>query len=146
MTAQKKPDWVRHTSNREFNRNTPRELYPQTNLKSKLPSEFAVKIYCKDKMKTRIRKKIICNELEALAHVNHPRVIQFLGNSETLTQKHILMEYLKGQGLESFLKRFLQKRVPLKMARPILKQILEGLEYLHDQNIFHRGRILIWFF
>ena len=96
-------------------------------------------------MKTRIRKKIICNELEALACVNHPKVIQFLGNSETLTQKHILMEYLKGQGLESFLKRFLQKRVPIKMAKPILKQVLEGLEYLHAQNIYHRGKILVTF-
>lgn len=107
---------------------------------SSVPAEVAVKVYSKEKMKSSVRKKIIQNEFEVLSRINHPRIIRFYQKVETKRQIHLLMEYFRGQGLDSFLKRFLQKRVPQKIGKPILRQILEGLEYLHLNHIYHRGR------
>ena len=105
-----------------------------------IPGEIAVKVYQKEKMKSSVRRRIIQNEFEVLSRIDHHRIIKFYQKVETKRQIHLLMEYFKGQGLESFLKRFLQKRVPQKIGKPILRQILEGLEYLHDHHIYHRGK------
>ena len=69
--------------------------------------------------------------------------MKFYKKIETNKQIHFLLEYFKGQGLDKFLKRFLQKRVPQKIAISILNQILKGLIYLHQNNIFHRGNTII---
>lgn len=111
----------------------------QVRLAQSVPGEIAVKVYLREKMKSSVRRKIVQNEFEVLRRLDHPRVIKFFQKVETPRQIHLLMEYFRGQGLESFLKRFLQRRVPQKIGRPILRQILEGLEYLHGQSIFHRG-------
>ena len=90
-------------------------------------------------MKSKIRKKIIQNEFEVLKETSHPKIIKFYQRFETKTQIHLIMEYFRGQGLDCFLKRFLQRKVPQKMAKPILKQVLHGLQYLHENNVYHRG-------
>jgi serine/threonine protein kinase len=104
-----------------------------------VPSEIAIKVYSKEKMKSSVRRRIIQNEFEVLSKIDNFRIIKFYQRIETNKQIHFLMEYFKGQGLDCFLKRFLQKRIPQKMGKPILRQILEGLEYLHENNIYHRG-------
>lgn len=92
-------------------------------------------------MKSKIRKKIIENEFEVFKSIDHPFVIKFYDRIDTETQIHFIMEYFKGQGLDSFLKRFIQKRVPIKILKPILSQILHGMNYLHMNNIYHRGTV-----
>lgn len=109
-------------------------------LGEKVPIELAVKVYSKEKMKSSVRRKILQNEFDVLCRVEHPSVIQFYQKLETRSEIHFLMEYFKGQGLDCFLRRFLQKRIPRKVAKPILRQVLEGLDYLHRQSIFHRGK------
>ena len=114
----------------------------QKNLSKNLPSEFAVKVYSKEKMKSKIRRQIIRNEYQVLAKIDHAKIIKFYEKAETKTQIHLIMEYFKGQGLDCFLKRFLQKRIPCKLAKPILKQVLHAIQYLHERSIYHRGTVI----
>lgn len=109
--------------------------------KSDFPEETAVKVYIKEKMKSKIKKKIIENEYKVLKSINHPYIIKFYDRIDTHTQIHFVMEYFKGHGLDVFLKRFIHKKIPIKIAKPILIQILHGLDYLHTNNIYHRGNL-----
>ena len=111
------------------------------NNNSFLPNEIAVKVYIKEKMKSKIRQKIIENEYQVLKILDHSNIIKFYDRINTSSQIHLIMEFFKGQGLDVFLKRFIQKRLPSKIAKPILIQILKGLDYLHNNNIYHRGII-----
>ena len=123
----------------QINNKTSSKQEETIKLINSVPGEIAVKVYSKDKMNSSVRRRIIQNELDVLSKIDHFRIIKFYQRVETKKQIHFLMEYFKGQGLDCFLKRFLQKRVPQKMGKPILRQILEGIEYLHENSIYHRG-------
>ena len=48
------------------------------------------------------------------------------------------MEHVKGKSLYSYLKLRKYRRVSEYEAKVIFKQIVEGVNYLHKQNISHR--------
>eukprot|EP00592_Proboscia_alata_P000860 CAMPEP_0194372086 /NCGR_PEP_ID=MMETSP0174-20130528/20384_1 /TAXON_ID=216777 /ORGANISM="Proboscia alata, Strain PI-D3" /LENGTH=996 /DNA_ID=CAMNT_0039150383 /DNA_START=634 /DNA_END=3621 /DNA_ORIENTATION=+ len=86
-------------------------------------------------------------EIEVMKLLNHPNIVRYLGaevdNSKSLL--HIFQEWVPGGSLASLLRKFgpFGKRV----ICIYLRQILEGLEYLHDNHIIHRdvkgGNILV---
>jgi hypothetical protein len=128
-------------NNLEFYNKQENEILEKICLSPSIPTKVAVKVYVKEKMKSKIRTKIINNEYEVLQKIKHPFIIQFFQKIETKKQIHFLMEYFRGQGLDIFLKRFIHKRLPFKMAKNVLKQLLKALVYLHDNNIYHRGNL-----
>jgi serine/threonine protein kinase len=48
------------------------------------------------------------------------------------------MEHVKGKSLYSYLKEKKYRRIEEKEVKQIFKQIVEGVNYLHKQNIAHR--------
>jgi MAP/microtubule affinity-regulating kinase len=48
------------------------------------------------------------------------------------------MEHVKGKSLYSYLKARKYRRVEEREAKQIFKQVVEGVNYLHKQNIAHR--------
>ena len=68
---------------------------------------------------------------------NHPRIIKFFGfvTDVTEVQLMIIMEYLEGGSLANKLKD--KKPLPNNSVYKYFVQILEGVDFLHQRNIYH---------
>ena len=76
-------------------------------------------------------------EIEILSKLNHKNIITYYGTKRTNQCFHIFLEYCIGGSIAKMLEdfRFFTENV----IRKYTKQILEGLEYLHANNVVHRG-------
>ena len=79
-------------------------------------------------------------EAEVLSKLDHPNIVKFHRTHESEYHYFIVMELVKAGSLWDFLRLRLNAKKPLdeKECRIIMKQIFEGLEYLHSMNILHR--------
>jgi serine/threonine protein kinase len=81
--------------------------------------------------------KALETEIVMFSRLRHPRVVKYFG-TERLPDGNIriFLEYLPGGSLQQMLQRF----GPLEEAlvRRIMLQVLEGIQYLHSENICHR--------
>jgi len=75
-------------------------------------------------------------EVEALARIDHPGVVNVLGSGKLPDGKpYIVMQYVNGVTLRSEIPT---EGMELERAAHILKQIGAALEHVHEQKIFHR--------
>ena len=75
-------------------------------------------------------------EVEALARIDHPGVVNVLSAGQLPDQRpYIAMQYVRGVTLRS---QILSEGMNLERAAAILKQIGEALEDIHEKGIFHR--------
>jgi serine/threonine protein kinase len=75
-------------------------------------------------------------EVEALARIDHPGVVNVLGSGKLPDGKpYIVMQYVNGVTLRS---QIPTEGMELERAANLLKQIGAALEHVHEQKIFHR--------
>lgn len=98
----------------------------------------AIKIYEKDKIMDPQRKKSVKREIKLLKMMSHPFIIKLYETLETNHHINIIMEYVGGPSLYSYLKSQPSKKLPENEARRIFKQITEALQYCHKKCITHR--------
>jgi mitogen-activated protein kinase kinase kinase len=75
-------------------------------------------------------------EIDLLQGLQHTNIVQYLGTSCDDNHLNIFLEYVPGGSIAGMLKQYNTFREPL--IRNFVRQILEGLAYLHDRNIIHR--------
>jgi serine/threonine protein kinase len=77
-------------------------------------------------------------EITLLKDLDHEHVVEYLGydNDETEGVINIFLEYVSGGSISSRLARHGAFEEPV--VRHFTRQILLGLEYLHDRKILHR--------
>ena len=78
-------------------------------------------------------------EVNIMRKLVHPNIVRYLGTefiSTPTPQFCILLEYVPGGSIASMLKQF--GRFTDKIVREYTRQILQGLAYLHRNNIIHR--------
>ena len=80
-------------------------------------------------------KKIIY-ETNLMKKLNHPNITKILELFEEKEYILIIMEYINGGNLFSFLKK--HRKVSEKTAKLLYKQIILGIKYMHEKNIVHR--------
>lgn len=75
-------------------------------------------------------------EMTILANTQHPNIIKLI---EVLIDKHILMifEYVESD-MQKYFKSLVSTESRLSIAKSFLRQMLQGLDYLHNNNILHR--------
>lgn len=78
----------------------------------------------------------ITSEIELLRCLDHPNIVRCKGSEELDKHLHIVLEYCGNGSLRDVLKRF--GKVPETLAAVYLRQVVEGLAYLHQQGIIHR--------
>lgn len=100
--------------------------------------QFAVKTYKKEKMNTKTRRKIIEDEIAVLQICKHKNIMKFIRKIETSSEIHLVLEYIRGKSLASYLKTFPNQCLPEQKAKSILAKILDAIVYLHANNIYHR--------
>lgn len=89
-----------------------------------------------------ISKIYFNNEIYILKHLpHHNNIIQYNTLYQTLSSYYVVTEYCNGGSLETALSMYYVKhKRPLSesIARYICKEIINGLYYLHSNNIIHR--------
>ena len=75
-------------------------------------------------------------ELSILRKLHHPNIVSLKGFYEDAENYYIIMELVPGGDLMGFVEEF--RRVGEEATRVITKQILEGINYVHQLGISHR--------
>ena len=95
----------------------------------------AIKSFNKSNFNSENMKKILY-ETNLMRKLNHPNITKILDLFEDKDYILIIMEYINGGNLFSFLKK--RRKVSEKTAKFLFKQIILGIKYMHKQNIVHR--------
>lgn len=75
-------------------------------------------------------------EINVLSKLQHPKVVQYLGSERVMDSLCTYLEYLSGGSLTHILNRF--GPLPERIVRLYVKQVVEGLTYLHANGVIHR--------
>ena len=75
-------------------------------------------------------------EVDVLKQLKHENIVQYLGTERTEDAIHIFLEFVPGGSIASLLAKF--GPFPESVIRVYTRQILRGLEYLHQKGIMHR--------
>ncbi|GAA5861956.1 hypothetical protein JCM8547_001538 [Rhodosporidiobolus lusitaniae] len=77
----------------------------------------------------------LSNEVGLLQRLAHPSVVKYEGVIRTENYLNIILEFAEGGSLQSTLKQYGQ--LPETLVATYVVKILEGLSYLHSQNVVH---------
>ncbi|BGP24123.1 Protein kinase of the Mitotic Exit Network [Rhodotorula toruloides] len=78
----------------------------------------------------------IMSEIDLLKNLHHPNIVQYRGYARTSTSLYIVLEYCENGSLSAIIKKF--GRIPESLVGLYTLQVLQGLQYLHDQGVIHR--------
>jgi serine/threonine protein kinase len=83
--------------------------------------------------------KNIKNELNLLKNCYNKNIVELLGYTKDEKYIYLIFDLIKGGDLNNLLK---QNKLKDHQKLKILLGISEGMEYLHNLNILHRGKYL----
>jgi len=115
------------------------EVYYTTKKKSN--QVFATKRVDKSKALSENMKNYFLNEIDILKNTNNSNVIKLYEVKNSENNFYLVMEYCNGGTLEEFFEKYYDKFLkpfPEAFVHHILKQISNGIYYLHKSNIIHR--------
>ena len=81
--------------------------------------------------------KYLNYEISIMKELNHPNIIQFIDYFESHNHVYVIMEYCNGGSLSSCLKKY-GKPFPISILQYFMRQIVDGLQYIHFKKIIHR--------
>lgn len=80
-------------------------------------------------------------ELRLLHGLNHKNIVKIKGVEKTVNNIYFILEYCNGGNLLDFMhayKRVNNSQLPEKIVQKILRQLIEGLQYMHNNRTVHR--------
>ena len=86
--------------------------------------------------------KYLLNEIDILKDINHPNIIKLIKIHEDQAKVYIVTEFYNGGNLSENLEKYKNennKAFPEDIVQYIMRQIIEGMKYLHNKKIIHRG-------
>ena len=82
-------------------------------------------------------KQRFVSEADLLRRLNHPNIISTYDSFYANNTAYYVMEYCNGVNLRCYSNNF-SRRVSYEEGINLLCQVMNGLEYIHSQGIFHR--------
>ncbi|XP_066997431.1 calcium/calmodulin-dependent protein kinase type 1 isoform X3 [Anabrus simplex] len=102
--------------------------------KEKPGQMFAVKII--DKKALKGKEDSLENEIKVLRRLKHPNIVQLLETFEDKHKVYLIMELVTGGELFD---RIVEKgSYTEKDASDLIRQVLEAVDYMHEQGVVHR--------
>lgn len=104
--------------------------------KNKVQSILACKIVDKTSTPTVFLKNFFQRELDIIRHLNHPSIIQIHSLLQCGEKIFIFMRYAENGDLFNYVNN--AGPIPENQCKIWTQQLVNGLKYLHKQNIAHR--------
>ncbi len=77
-------------------------------------------------------------EVEALQELVHPNICQLLGTCNLNNQACLVLEYVCGGDLHTYIHSEEGVKVPLSKLLALMVQVAEGITYIHSKDYIHR--------
>ena len=96
----------------------------------------AVKSFIKAELKNSQNMTKILYETNLMRKLNHPNITKILETFEDDKYILIIMEYINGGNLFSFVKK--RRKLSEKISKFLFRQIILGIQHIHSKKIVHR--------
>ena len=86
-------------------------------------------------------KKYFDNEISIMKELNHPNIVRFYDLLTSYSHYYVIMEYCNGGSLTKCLKKYkhlYRKPFTQEIVQYLMRQIIDGLKYIHSKKIIHR--------
>ncbi|KAI1418387.1 cell division control protein [Hypoxylon sp. FL1857] len=80
--------------------------------------------------------RMIEAEIDLLKNLNHDNIVKYIGFVKSTDCLNIILEYCENGSLHSICKAY--GKFPENLVGVYMTQVLQGLQYLHDQGVIHR--------
>lgn len=100
--------------------------------------KVAIKIYDKAKFQDSSRLRNAQREIQILKKLNHSNVLKMYEAIETEEHLYLVLELISGFSLNDYVKKFPERRLAESDACKIFYQIIQALEYCHNNEVTHR--------
>ena len=102
---------------------------------------YATKKVQKETLTNEKVKGYFNNEIFILKNISHPNIIKLYEIKESLNTYFLIFEYCNGGSLMQCLDKYKKKNYepfPQEIVQHFMRQIVEGLRYIHNMKILHR--------
>ena len=85
--------------------------------------------------------ELLGNEINFLKKINHPNIVRLIDLKRTLNHAYLVMELCNGGELFGCLKKYREahrRAFPEEIIQYIMRQVVNGLNFLHSNKIIHR--------
>jgi serine/threonine protein kinase len=96
----------------------------------------ALKVIDLEKASVNYRLKFLPRELKIMSRVRHPNIVSIYSILQSSNAIYILMEYAPNGTIGHFISR--NGAIKESQCKPMFKQILEGVHYMHSYGMSHR--------
>jgi hypothetical protein len=103
----------------------------------KTGEKFAIKVIDKSNKPARFLE-FVKTEIEIMRFCNHENIIKFIDLFETADSIYIVQEYIQGGDLFYYYTEVMQKKLNEDKIKHIMRQLGQGIKYLHEYGIIHR--------
>ncbi|KAI0595475.1 cell division control protein [Biscogniauxia sp. FL1348] len=80
--------------------------------------------------------RMIEAEIDLLKNLHHDNIVKYIGFVKSIDCLNIVLEYCENGSLHSICKAY--GKFPENLVGVYMTQVLQGLQYLHDQGVIHR--------
>lgn len=77
-------------------------------------------------------------EARVLSQAHHPNILEVFEVVESGLHTHMVCEHIDGESLRAFTQRQSQRRLEDGLARRLYRQVVDGVNYLHERLVVHR--------
>ena len=107
---------------------------------NKTLAQYALKALDKRLLNNIEEKNQFLREVEIMYKVHHPNVVKLYGHFEDNTYCYLLMEYIEGGELFSYIPQNGNQKASTKQIASIIKDVISAIYYMHHMNppIMHR--------
>ena len=98
--------------------------------------DYALKVVPKERITKPKSLEKMKSEIAIQSSLHHPNIVQSYHSFEDALNYYIILEYCPGRSVRDIIKK--QKRISEPEVSRMLKDVIEGVLYLHDNRIIHR--------
>ena len=85
--------------------------------------------------------KYLRNEISILRELKHKNIVKLEDVKVTQNHYYLVMEFCNGGALSECLRKYIRKYgipFPVEIVQYLMRQIIDGIRYIHNKNIIHR--------